>query len=190
MRNIEAAHITELDPFELLPEPLARIRLRRIRRQALQMKALRCAIGQELPDDMTPVNGGSVPENDHSPWDFTQQMLKKGDHVGGVDRTVLAMEIELALRRDGTDGREMVAGPPLPQDGRLADRSVGAHDTGQGIKSGFVYKQDGLLLGLRPFWMAGQVSSCHWAMAASSRRWARRAGFCGLQRMALHKRPT
>lgn len=150
MRNIEAAHIAELDPFELLPETLARIQLRRIRRQALQMQALRCAIGQELLDDMTAVNGGSVPDDEHAAWDFTQQMLQKGDHVGRVDGAVLVMEIELALRRDGTDGREMVAGAPLPQDGGLADGCIGAHDTGQGIKSGFVYKQDSLLLRVRP----------------------------------------
>ena len=190
MRNVEAAHMAELNPFELLPEALARIQFRRIRRQALQVKALRRSIGQELLDDATAVNGGSVPDDDHAARDFTQQVLQKGDYVGRVERVVLATEIELALKRDGTDGREVVAGPPLSQDGGLADRSIGAHDTRQGIKSGFVYKQDGLLLGLRPFWMAGQVSSCHWAMAASSRRWARRAGFCGLQRMALHKRPT
>ena len=57
MRNIEAAHITEFDPFELLPEALARIQFRRIRRQALQVKALRRATGQELLDDTTAVNG-------------------------------------------------------------------------------------------------------------------------------------
>src|ERR671923_820717 len=116
MRNIEAAQITELDPFELVPEALARIQFRRIRRQALQVKALRRAIGQELLDDTAAVNGGSVPDDDHAAWDFTQQVLQKGDHVGRVERVVLAPEIELAIKRDGTDGREVVAGPPLPQD--------------------------------------------------------------------------
>jgi hypothetical protein len=190
MRNSEAAHIPELDTFELLPEALARIQCRRLRRQALQVKALRRALGQELLDDTTAVHGGAVPDDDHAAWDFTQQVLQKGDHVGRVERVVLATEIEFALRRDGTEGREVVAGPPLPQDGGLAERRRGAHDTGQGIKSRFVYKKDSLLLGLRPLWMAGQVSLCQWEMAVSSRWRARRAGFCGLQRMALHKRPT
>jgi hypothetical protein len=47
-----------------------------------------------------------------------------------------------------------------------------------------------LLLSLRPFLMAGQVSSRHCAMAASLRCRARRAGFCGRQRRASSTRPT
>jgi hypothetical protein len=190
MRHIEAAQITELDAFELLPEALARIQVRCIRRQALQVKALRRTIGQERLDDTTPVNGGSVPDDDHAAWDFTQQMLQKRDHVGRVERVVLATEIELALRRDGTDGREVLAGPPLPQDGGLADRRIRADDTGQGIEPGFVYKEDAVALGLRPLSRAGQVSWRQRAIAASSRWRARRIGFCGLQRSSWHRRPT
>jgi hypothetical protein len=37
----------------------------------------------------------------------------------------LEVEIQFALRRDGADGREMVAGPPLPQDGSLANGCIG-----------------------------------------------------------------
>src|ERR687895_2932887 len=96
-------------------------------------------------------------------------MLQKGDHILGVDGVILIMEIQLALRRDGADGRKMLAGPPLPQDGRLPHRRVGAHDTGQGVKTGLVYEEEALLLLLRPLLRAGQVCSRQCAMAASSR---------------------
>jgi hypothetical protein len=35
MGDVEAAHIAQLDAFKLLPEALARVRIRGIRRQAL-----------------------------------------------------------------------------------------------------------------------------------------------------------
>ncbi len=102
---------------------------------------------------------------------------------------VLTMKLQLALWRDRADGREMLVGVPLPQEGGLAAGGVGAHDPRHGIEARFIYQEDGLLR-VRPLLRAGQVSSRHWAIAASSHWWARRAGCCGLQRSAWHKRPT
>jgi hypothetical protein len=48
VRQVNTAQVSQLDPFELLPEALAWIQLRRIRWEALNVKALRRAIGQEL----------------------------------------------------------------------------------------------------------------------------------------------
>src|SRR5262249_14725403 len=110
-------------------------------------------------------------------------------YVVRIDGAVLAVEVQLALWRQGTDGGEMIARPPLPQDGCLPHRGIGADDTGQGIEARFVDEKDALLLGLRPLLMAGQLCSRPCASAASSRWRARRAGFCGLQRSALSKRP-
>jgi hypothetical protein len=104
-------------------------------------------------------------------------MFQKGDHILRIEWAVLAGEIQLSLGRDGTDGREVIAGPPLSQDGRVPHWGIGADDARQGIEPGLIYEEDGLLLDLRPFLMAGQVSWRQWAMAASSRWRARRAGF-------------
>jgi hypothetical protein len=103
MREIEATHITELDPFEVGPQPLTRIQLGSIGREPLQMDAVRCAVPQKRLDHVTAVNGGSIPNNDHATGDLPQQMLQKGDHVLRIDCTVLASEIQLALGRNGTD---------------------------------------------------------------------------------------
>ena len=190
MGNVEAADIAQLDSFEVLPAPLARVELRSIGREALQLQTLGGAIGEEVPDDLTAMDWGAIPDEHHPAWHLAQQVLEKPNDVVRVDRAVLAMEVELALGRNGTDGREMVAGAPLPQDGRVAPRGIGPDDAGERIKAGFVYEEETLPLGLRPPLRAGQVSSRQRAMAASSRWRARRAGCCGLQRMPLHKRPT
>jgi hypothetical protein len=48
---------------------------------------------------------------------------------------VLTMKLQLALWRDRADGREMLVGVPLPQEGGLAAGGVGAHDPRHGIEA-------------------------------------------------------
>jgi hypothetical protein len=169
MGHIEATHMAELDPFELLPEPLARIQFRGVGRQAFQMEALRRAVGQEFFDDVAAVDRRAIPANHDLARHLPQQVFEKCDPVVRVEGVALAMEVERALGREGAARGEMVARAPLPQDGRVAHRRIRAYHTGQGIEAGFVYEEAGLPLGLRPFLMAGQVCSRQCAMAASSR---------------------
>ena len=56
MTQVETAHIPQFDPFELLPEALTRVQLRRIGRQAFQAEALGGAIGQEFLDRVATVD--------------------------------------------------------------------------------------------------------------------------------------
>ena len=114
MGDVEAADVVPLHPFELLPEALARVELRGVGRQALQMEALRRALGQELADDVTAMHRGAIPDEDHAAGHLAPQMLQEGDHIRRVHGAVLTLEIQLALRRDGAHGREMIAGAPVP----------------------------------------------------------------------------
>jgi hypothetical protein len=159
-------------------------------REAIQVDTLGCPIRQESFDDMAAMNRGAIPDDDQAASHLAQQVGEERDHIHRVDGVVLAVEIELTLRRDGTDRREMVTGIPFPQNRGLAHRRIRADDTGQRIESGLVYEEDRLVLGFRPLLRVSQVSSRQWVMAASSRWRARRAGFCGLQRIVRHKRPT
>ncbi len=134
--------------------------------------------------------GGAIPADDQAARDLPPQVLQERAHLRRVESAVLTMARPRPRRGDGTAGREMVAGVPLAQDGRLAPWGIGAHDTGQGRTPGFVYEEDGLLLGCRPLLRAGQVSSRQRGIAASSRWRARRMGLCGLQRSAWQRRPT
>ena len=103
MREIDATHITQLDPFQVGPQPLTGIELGRIGREPLQMDTVRRAVPQKRLGHVTAVNGGSIPNHDHATGDLPQQMLQKGDHVLRIDCTVLASEIQLALGGNGTD---------------------------------------------------------------------------------------
>lgn len=88
-------------------------------------------------------------------------MLQKGDDIYGIDRSILTVEVQLALRREGTDGGEMIARPPLAYDGRVPYGRIGAHNAGQRIEARLVYKEAGLPLCVGPLLMAAQVSSRH-----------------------------
>src|SRR5690606_2217186 len=128
MGNVEAADSAQLDPFELWPEPLARVALRRISRSVLQMQALGGAVGEEVSDDLTAMDRCAIPDAHHPAWHLAPQMLEKPDDVVRVERAILAVEVELPLGRDGTDRREMIPGPPCPHHGGLAYWGIGAHD--------------------------------------------------------------
>jgi hypothetical protein len=186
--TVDTAQMAPLDPFQLLPEAFVRIQLWGIRRQALQMQPLGRSIRQELLDTVAAMNRGPAPDHHHAARHFAQQMFQEGHHIRRVDGPLLTVEVPRALRRECTDGGELIAGSPFPPHGGLADRGIGTDDAGQGITARFIDKKERLLLGLRPFLIAGQVSSRRRAMAASSRCRARRAGFWGLQRRALHTR--
>jgi hypothetical protein len=103
MRDVEATDIAELDPFQLLPEPFARVQLRGIGWEALQMQALCRAPRQELLDHLAAMDRRTIPDNDHAAWHLAQEVLQKPDDVVRVDGVVLTVEVELALGRDGTD---------------------------------------------------------------------------------------
>ena len=65
-----------------MPEALPRIQFRRIGRQALHVQPLGRPIGEELPDEMTAMNGGAIPHDHHAAGHLTQQMLQKGHDIG------------------------------------------------------------------------------------------------------------
>jgi hypothetical protein len=190
MTNRQAAHIPEFDALQVGPEALAGMQCWGVGGKTLHLESWRRAIGQELVDEMAAVDRRAIPDDHQRARHLAEHMLQERDDVGGIDDLVLAVKIELALRRDGTDGQEVITRPPLPQHGGLAYRGIGTDDTRQGVEPRFIDAEDGLPLGLGPFLRAGQVSSRQRVMAISSRWRARRAGFCGLQRSALSKRPT
>jgi hypothetical protein len=64
MREIDATHITPLDPFEVGPQSLTRIELGRIGREPLQMEAVRCAVPQKSLDYVTTVDRRPIPNDD------------------------------------------------------------------------------------------------------------------------------
>src|SRR5882724_3144144 len=114
MRQVNTTDVAQLHAFELLPDSLIRVQLRGIGRQALQVQSLCRALGQELLDGVAAVDRRAIP-NEHQPArHLPQQVLEESHDVAGIKHMALAMEIQLALRGDRTDGGEMVTAPPLP----------------------------------------------------------------------------
>jgi hypothetical protein len=68
---------------------------------------------EELLDGVAAVDGGAIPNDHHTTGHLALQVLEKRDDIVRNDGAVLAMEVQLALRREGSDGREAVARPPL-----------------------------------------------------------------------------
>jgi hypothetical protein len=62
MGKIQATHMPSLNPCELLPEALARIQLRSLGREALNVEAWRRAMSQELVDDVTAMHRCPTPD--------------------------------------------------------------------------------------------------------------------------------
>jgi len=187
--TVEAAQMAPLDPLPLLPDAFVRIQRWGIRREARQMQPWGRSTRQEVLDEVTAMHGGAIPHHDdHTARHFAPQVCQEGPHSCRVDGAVLSAEGPLARRRDRTAGGAVIARPPCPPPRGLADRRLGSDDAGQGRTARFIDTEERGLLGLRPFVMAGQGSSRHRAMAVASRCRARRAGFWGLHRRALHTR--
>src|SRR5207253_9175509 len=97
---------------------------------------------------------------------------------------------ESPIGGDPTDGGEVIAGQGDPQDWRLPPWRPGAHRHRQQIKAGFIYPDNGGVVLLGFFLMAGQRCSDH-CLIASSLRWvARSMGCCRLQPASRSSRPT
>jgi hypothetical protein len=117
MRDVQTAQGAELAPCELWPDALVWIQRRGIRREALEVEAWRRALAEQLLHGAAAVDGGALPDDDHPARHFAPQVFETRDHIVRVEGVVLAVEVELALRRDGTDRRPVVTGPPCPPDG-------------------------------------------------------------------------
>jgi hypothetical protein len=79
-----------------------------------QVEAVRFPIGRERFDEVTAMNRRPLPADQQTAGHLAQQVFQKGDDICGIDGIVLAMKMQLAIRRDSADGREVIARPPLP----------------------------------------------------------------------------
>src|SRR2546421_12833607 len=61
--RVEAAHVRQVVPFELLPHPLVRVQIRRVTRQWLDPETPRRRHGQELLHLPAVVDRGAIPED-------------------------------------------------------------------------------------------------------------------------------
>jgi hypothetical protein len=190
MREVDAAHMAERDAVGRCPQTLARLACRGVRRQPLQVQPWARPMRQERPAHSAARHGCPLPQADQAATDLTPPLCHKGHHSGGVHGVVWRMNVACARGRDDADGRQLLPGLPCLHDWGLADWRIGAPDAGPRVNPRRLSAAERRRLRLGPCVLAGPVSSCQRAMAASARCRARRAGVCGRQRITSSRRPT
>jgi hypothetical protein len=176
--------------LEVPPHILDRIEIRRIPRQPFYLEPLCRILRQEVLDQPAAMNGRTVPDHQDVAGDVLQEMFQKAhDGLAAIGPALHAHQ-ELPMLGQGTDGRHMVPRQWDAQDRRLSTWCIGADPRWKQVEARFIYPDDGLLLRGSVFFSAGQRSSHHAAMTASSRWAARTIGFCTLKPQVRSKRLT
>lgn len=184
------AQIPQLDPFQVVPDALIGIQIRRVAWQDLKLEACRATGRQERLHRLAMMDGSTVPDHQQLARDVTQQVLQEPNHLRTPNRTLVDHQEQAVVQGDAADDRQVVAGQRHAQDGRLRPWRVAADHRRQQIEAGLVYPDDALTGALRPLLSAGQRLAYQAAMAASSRWVARTTGFWGLQPIARKRRLT
>jgi len=81
LRQIATADVLEFHPLEVVPDPLIRVQLRCIAGLAFQMDVLGSTDGQKVLDDLTAMDGRTIPDGQQLARDMTQEMLEKADNT-------------------------------------------------------------------------------------------------------------
>jgi hypothetical protein len=80
--KIHTAHVPPCDSCELWPEAFAGMEVRSIRRQALHMNPLGCAIRQAFLNDLTAMDGSAIPDEHHTAGHLAPEVCETRDDVG------------------------------------------------------------------------------------------------------------
>src|SRR5947209_1336953 len=116
-----------------LPDPLVRIELRRVRREALQMEAL--GAGTELANQQATMGIGAVPKNEDVALEVSEQLPQEVARLQLSDVVGVELEVEIqplagGRDRDPRDGRDAVTPIEVMDRRRLSDGSPGGGDGG------------------------------------------------------------
>ena len=190
VREIHAADVAQLDVLEVAPDALVRVQVRGVAGELLQADALGGALGQEVLDRLTAMDGGAIPEHQEFAGDVAEQVLEEADDVRALVGLLLHQHQQSSRRGNTADDRQVVAAQRQPEDGRLPARGVGPDRAREEGEARFVDPDDGSALLVAPLFRAGQ-RSVRQASIASSFRWlARWIGFWTLQPAARRSLPT
>lgn len=186
--------VRERIAFRVAPDELDRIEFGGIRRQQLDSHA---GMGDEPAlDDFRAVGIAAILDDSERRPDQSRQVPEKGANAEGIDAR-LGGQAKTALHavaagrnHQGRNDGDLLARPPaLIQHGRLAARRPRAtHERGD--QDARLVNEDQRGAAARGvFFTTGHRAFTHWAIAASSRSMARRAGCGGLHPNACSTRP-
>lgn len=134
--------IPEFDMFQIVPDALIGIQVRRIAWEPLQPKPCGSASSQEVLDGLTAMNGGAVPDNEQLALDGGLQVLEKGDDGSTVISFGLHCQVEFSCRCDGANHRVMITGELAAQQRCFAHWCPGTDNPWQQIECRFVNEEN------------------------------------------------
>jgi hypothetical protein len=134
--------------LEIVPNPFIGVEFGRVTRQLLQLEAGGGTLGEKVFDGLGAVDRGAIPDYEQRPREMAEQVAQEADHLGTAERLLPDLHEQPSVHRQATDHREMVMSHERVQDRRFAPGGVGADHSGERIKGGLVYPDDGTLLAL------------------------------------------
>src|SRR5258708_17330047 len=188
LTEVRSTKVFEFASFEQIPHTFLWVQLGGIARQLLQMNAFGSPCGQEIFDHVTPMNRGSIPNDQQFAGNLAREHLQKAHDIWPFVRMVLHLHEDPSIHRQTSNDGKMITGQRNREDRRLADRRIGANGHGQEIKRRLVYTDDRPLFLCGLFFNAATRCSRQVWIACTSRWLARLSGFWTLCLMALSRR--
>src|ERR1051325_7649843 len=159
--------VGDLMLLQICPDRLDRIELRRVRWQERDADAPMLFI-EPLPQRSTLMRTSAVPHNQQWFADVLTQCGQKLNDLSRSDRPVEESKVE-APPAQARDGRHLLPGKALLNDGRLSSESPSTRDRALLGQSRLVYEDDGSSLATGLFFRAGHCLRFHCTIACSSR---------------------
>lgn len=135
--------------FELSPHVFHWIELRCIGRQTLDFN-VPAGTGDVISDQLAPMNGGSIPEDQQLARDVPLQVFEKLHHLRSFDAAGMNLEEKAQEHQPADDGKTLPIEGFLKQ-WRLAARRPGAHAGRSCAQAAFIDKDNQAALPLRFF---------------------------------------
>ena len=110
--------------LEIAPDPLIGVELGSVRGEILQREPTAVVV-DEPPDRGGLVGVDIVPDEDDPAVDMMEQVPEEYEYLRGGNRAAADQDVELPLRADARDGRELGPGIAVGDDGGLSPGSPG-----------------------------------------------------------------
>ena len=146
--QVAAAQVAKFDMLEIVPNPFIGVEFGCVARQLLQLEAGGGTLGEKVFDGLSAVDRGAIPDYEQRPREMAEQVAQEADHLRAAERLLPDLHEQPSVHRQATDHRELVVSHERVQDRRFAPGGVGADHSGERIKGGLVYPDDGTLLAL------------------------------------------
>jgi hypothetical protein len=131
MGDTWAAKVLQFHPFQVVPDSLGRVQLRRIAGKLLQVNPVGRASAQVVLHCFAPVDGSAIPDDQQLPSNMPPQVPKEPNYILPSVGFLLHHQVQLAPWGDTTQGRKVVSAQGSPNQWGLSDWGIGSYQARQ-----------------------------------------------------------